>query len=242
MKRQRASEPSTKAGPNSGSVDAAQSKSAQAMGFPPGWEQKISPHGMLYYVDHIAQTTTWTDPRLILSCILGLRDCFSNVLKAKSSPEADTGACSQEAESKSETSCKGRVHSSRHDEADKDNGSESDDDYLKEDDANNEVSEEDIRAFIYLAKGTLQRRRLFITKNGLLGLASADIRQGDQITILLGSDMPFVMRDCDQDSMEPKGIEQESDNVPKQLISEAYVHGAMDGRRVASSAKSSIEV
>ncbi|GKZ55627.1 hypothetical protein AnigIFM49718_000706 [Aspergillus niger] len=233
IKRQRTSEPSTETGPNSGSVDPAQSRSVQDVGIPPGWEQRLSPGGRLYYVNHIAQTTTWTDPRLIMSCIQGLRDSFSKVPKIKSSTEADTGACSQESESETRS----RMHSSCHDEADKDDDSECDDDYLEEGDAEKGVSEMIIRAFIYLAKGTLQRRRLFITENGSLGLASEDIRQGDHITIMLGGDMPFVMRDCDQDTMKLKGAEQESENAPQQLISEAYVHGAMDGRMFAVMSK-----
>jgi len=33
-------------------------------GLPPGWEQRITPEGRVYFVDHENRTTTWNDPRL----------------------------------------------------------------------------------------------------------------------------------------------------------------------------------
>jgi len=33
-------------------------------GLPPGWEQRITPEGRVYFVDHETRTTTWNDPRL----------------------------------------------------------------------------------------------------------------------------------------------------------------------------------
>jgi len=30
---------------------------------PPGWEERITPLGRLYYIDHNTRTTTFTDPR-----------------------------------------------------------------------------------------------------------------------------------------------------------------------------------
>jgi len=32
-------------------------------GLPPGWEQRITPEGRVYFVDHENRTTTWNDPR-----------------------------------------------------------------------------------------------------------------------------------------------------------------------------------
>jgi E3 ubiquitin-protein ligase NEDD4 len=32
-------------------------------GLPPGWEQRITPEGRVYFVDHETRTTTWNDPR-----------------------------------------------------------------------------------------------------------------------------------------------------------------------------------
>jgi len=34
---------------------------------PPGWEQRITPEGRVYFVDHENRTTTWNDPRLTLN-------------------------------------------------------------------------------------------------------------------------------------------------------------------------------
>lgn len=44
-----------------------------------------------------------------------------------------------------------------------------------------------------------------------------DIREGDLVTIPLGGDIPFVLRE-------------RGEGEPWQLISEAYVRGIMDGK------------
>jgi E3 ubiquitin-protein ligase NEDD4 len=38
--------------------------SAAALGpLPAGWEQRFTPEGRAYYVDHSTRSTTWLDPR-----------------------------------------------------------------------------------------------------------------------------------------------------------------------------------
>lgn len=39
-------------------------QSNTSSGLPPGWEQRITPEGRIYFVDHETRTTTWNDPRL----------------------------------------------------------------------------------------------------------------------------------------------------------------------------------
>ncbi|KAF9484150.1 hypothetical protein BDN70DRAFT_798321 [Pholiota conissans] len=38
--------------------------SESVFGIPSGWEQRLTPEGGLYYVNHNTHTTTWDDPRL----------------------------------------------------------------------------------------------------------------------------------------------------------------------------------
>ena len=66
------------------------------------------------------------------------------------------------------------------------------------------------------AMTVLSDRRFFVTQKGYMGIASKDICKGDIVTILLGSDMPFILRD-------------HGNGDALQLISEAYVHGLMNG-------------
>lgn len=62
--------------------------------------------------------------------------------------------------------------------------------------------------------GQTTRRRMFFTDTGYLGLTHRSNRVGDKVFVLLGGDMPFVLR--------PKG--------DRFLFrGEAYVHGIMDG-------------
>ena len=57
-------------------------------------------------------------------------------------------------------------------------------------------------------------RRIFLTEKGFLGLGPPDCRIGDQLTILLGADFPYLLR-LDGDYYE--------------LIGETYVEGIMNG-------------
>lgn len=65
----------------------------------------------------------------------------------------------------------------------------------------------------------LQGRVLFITTQGYMGLCSAGVEKGDLVSILLGCDMPILLRKRDE-------------NHHLRVIGEAYVHGIMDGEAV----------
>ena len=70
--------------------------------------------------------------------------------------------------------------------------------------------------YIAMTRFTLQNRRVFITEHGRLGIGSSDIEQGDMAAVLIGADVPFVLRPAGKDP-----------NL--RLISEAYVHTIMRG-------------
>ncbi|XP_014552917.1 hypothetical protein COCVIDRAFT_108964 [Bipolaris victoriae FI3] len=61
----------------------------------------------------------------------------------------------------------------------------------------------------------------FVTKKGHIGLSSDDVRQGDAIAIIEGSQVPFVLRPLDKGRFS--------------LVSEAYVDGIMDGEAAETS-------
>jgi hypothetical protein len=59
------------------------------------------------------------------------------------------------------------------------------------------------------------RQRLYITDTGYIGLAHQSCVRGDQVYLLMGGDMPFILRKLSTGSFHFKG--------------ESYVHGIMDG-------------
>ncbi|KAM4058885.1 heterokaryon incompatibility protein [Hirsutella rhossiliensis] len=78
-----------------------------------------------------------------------------------------------------------------------------------------------IPRYISLLSHALHKRRLFITKRGFFGLSSQHIAPGDIVAILVGGDMPFVLRESQKSPKSPE---------PLRIISEAYVYGAMNGK------------
>ncbi|RMZ86881.1 hypothetical protein DV736_g5892, partial [Chaetothyriales sp. CBS 134916] len=58
----------------------------------------------------------------------------------------------------------------------------------------------------------LASRVLFVTEAGRMGIAPEGVRSGDKVVILMGGDMPFIVRD------------RESNDASIQFISESYVH------------------
>jgi len=60
-------------------------------------------------------------------------------------------------------------------------------------------------------------RRLLVTEKGYIGLGSLDVQEGDQISLLGNSPVPYLLRKCGE---EP-GV--------YRLVGECYVHGIMNG-------------
>ncbi|KAI0549271.1 heterokaryon incompatibility protein-domain-containing protein [Xylaria curta] len=68
---------------------------------------------------------------------------------------------------------------------------------------------------------TCDKRRLFVTDDGRIGLAPAHVEAGDMIFYITGSSVPFLLRKF-------TAVGQVGDNYYK-LIGEGYLHGATDG-------------
>ena len=78
--------------------------------------------------------------------------------------------------------------------------------------------------FVGVVWRALSGRRFFITDNGYMGLAPADVEVGDMICLLFGVEVPMVLRG------EEKGH--------KEVIGECYCHGIMEGEGLADYWKS----
>lgn len=66
---------------------------------------------------------------------------------------------------------------------------------------------------------TVFGRRLFVTDNGMLGLGPLAMREDNEVVVLFGGNVPFVLR--------PHGNGQHY-----RLVGECYMHGVMEGRAV----------
>ena len=64
---------------------------------------------------------------------------------------------------------------------------------------------------------TTSRQRLFFTDTGYMGLCQKSCVMGDQLWLLMGNDMPCMLRKFD------------TKPVTYQFLGESYVHGIMDG-------------
>ena len=64
---------------------------------------------------------------------------------------------------------------------------------------------------------TTSRQRLFFTDTGYMGLCQKPCVMGDQVWLLMGNDMPCIIRKLD------------TKPVTYQFLGESYVHGIMDG-------------
>ena len=71
------------------------------------------------------------------------------------------------------------------------------------------------------------QRRFFLTKKMLFGLGAGAMRKGDWVAVLLGADVPFVLREIGGDSR--PASEPFREDVRFQLVGECYVEGMMTG-------------
>jgi len=67
-------------------------------------------------------------------------------------------------------------------------------------------------------------RRFFVTKGGLLGIGPHTIKEGDDVYVVFGADMPMIFRQA---------------NEHKVLIGDCYVHGIMQGEAIEAHNKKS---
>jgi len=69
--------------------------------------------------------------------------------------------------------------------------------------------------------------RFFVTEKGYFGLGNPDTQAGDQVWILIGGKVPFVLRPvADNDGTS-------SFDTSFRLVSDCYLHGIMDGEAMA---------
>jgi hypothetical protein len=73
--------------------------------------------------------------------------------------------------------------------------------------------------------GMIPNHAFFITKTGYIGIGPPNTQSGDQVWVLYGGQVPFILRRSNLCS-----IKTESRGM--QLIGDAYVHGIMDGEAV----------
>lgn len=80
------------------------------------------------------------------------------------------------------------------------------------------------------AAAVANQRKLFIVKKGLIGLGPGAMRKGDWVAVLLGADVPFIIREIGGEDRDPAGPF--PDDVKFQLVGECYVDGLMAGGAV----------
>ena len=74
------------------------------------------------------------------------------------------------------------------------------------------------------------QRKFFFTHRGFFGLGPGALRKGDRLAVLLGSDVPFVIREAEPDALDPT-MPVPHDTKFK-LVGECFVHGLMQGQAV----------
>jgi hypothetical protein len=74
-------------------------------------------------------------------------------------------------------------------------------------------------------KSIVPNHAFFVTKKGYIGMGPLDTRPGDQVWVLYGGLVPFVLRGVGADKRNGEARE-------FTLVGDAYVHGVMDGEAV----------
>jgi hypothetical protein len=74
-------------------------------------------------------------------------------------------------------------------------------------------------------------RRSFVTQQGYLGIGPETTAVGDEVYVINGSRVPFVLRRVESSApADSPSIEGNDENYPRfQLVGGCYVHGIMDG-------------
>lgn len=92
--------------------------------------------------------------------------------------------------------------------------------------------------FCETAVAICERRRLFLTLNGFLGLGPDNVREGDVLAVLSGGDIPFLLRATQNSEASfgeagaPSIGEVHSPDQQYHLVGECYVEGLMNGEAV----------
>lgn len=81
-------------------------------------------------------------------------------------------------------------------------------------------AEREVLGMIMMGMG-IHYRRMFVSESGMLGVAPAGVQQGDEVWLIRGARVPFILRRKEGGS--------ENDLT---LVGEAYLHGGMNGEMV----------
>lgn len=93
-----------------------------------------------------------------------------------------------------------------------------------------------VSQFIQAVHAAMGSRRFFITERGLFGLGPPDAKPGDQIVVLKGGPLPFVVRRNDAVAQLTEAGGEET----FQLVGETYVHGLSVGEAVVHTTNSEV--
>jgi hypothetical protein len=94
-------------------------------------------------------------------------------------------------------------------------------------------------AWIYHIFVCLWHRCLFRSDAGWIGLASEQISPGDEVHVLLGSSIPFILRRVDKSC----NVDNKSGTVPMySVVGDAYVHNIMFGEAFTDEREKDVEV
>ncbi|KAL8949690.1 MAG: hypothetical protein Q9222_004219 [Ikaeria aurantiellina] len=80
------------------------------------------------------------------------------------------------------------------------------------------------------AAAVADQRKLFIVKKGLFGLGPGAMKKGDWVAVLLGADVPFIIREVGGEHR--PATDPFPEDVKFQLVGECYVDGLMTGAAV----------
>lgn len=87
--------------------------------------------------------------------------------------------------------------------------------------------------FLETALPVCERRRLFITLNGFLGIGPDTAGEGDVVAVLPGGDVPYLLRPIEKNDQLPAAVEHPSEPSQRYLIvGECFVQGLMSGEAV----------
>lgn len=80
-----------------------------------------------------------------------------------------------------------------------------------------------------LVSTAVDDKRFFVTEKGYIGWGPKSSEVGDRVGVLLGAEVPFLLRSLTQEQPGSSGEKQEDFT----LVGETYVHGIMDGEVLA---------
>lgn len=78
---------------------------------------------------------------------------------------------------------------------------------------------------------TILNSALFVTETGYVGVGPENVQVGDEVWVLLGAKVPFVLRELQDSQAEDRDQDSQKRHT---LVGDAFVYGVMDGEAVAS--------